>query len=90
MRILKEGKICIKSVLNVIVKAILNVGYIRWGQVQGENEALRGFNTDLTQVSWKLAAEYAIMKLKLKIEGSCKYEIFSGYLYAWTLWTKEL
>lgn len=85
---LKRGKAWIKSVLNTTVKAILNVGYIKWGQVQGKIGVLRRFNIDLTQASWKLVAEYGIMKLK--IEGSCKYEVLSGNLYAWALRTKEL
>ena len=85
---LKRGKAWIKSVLNTTVKAILNVGYIKWDQVQGRIGALRRFNIDLTQASWKLVAEYGIMKLK--IEGSCKYEVLSGNLYAWALRTKEL
>ena len=54
----------------------------------GENGALRKFNIDLTQASWKLVAGCDIMKLKF--EGSCKYEVLSGNLYAWTLRPKEL
>ena len=88
MEMLKKGKVWIKSMLNTAVKAILNVGYIKWGQVQGRLGALRRFNIDLTQTSWKLEAGYGIMKLK--IEGSCKYEVLSGNLYAWALRTKEL
>lgn len=85
---LKRGKAWIKSVLNTTVKAVLSVGYIKWDQVQGRIGALRRFNIDLTQASWKLVAEYEIMKLKF--EGSCKYEVLSGNLYAWALRTKEL
>lgn len=90
MRMLKRGKVWVKSVLNTVVKAILSISYIKWGQVQGRIGALRRFNIDLTQASWKLVAGYDIMKLKLKIEGSCKYEVLSGNLYAWALRTKEL
>ena len=90
MGLLKKDKVWVKSMLNTVVKAMLSVGYIKWGQVQERIGALRRFNIDLTQTSWKLEAGYGIIKLKLKIEGSCKYEVLSGNLYAWTLWTKEL
>ena len=88
MGMLKRGKAWIKSMLSTIVKSILNVGYIKLGQVQGKIGALRRFNIDLTQASWKLVAEYDIMKLKF--ERGCKYEVLSGNLYAWALRTKEL
>ena len=31
MRMLKEGKVWVKSMLNMILKIMLNLGYIRWG-----------------------------------------------------------
>ena len=31
MGMLREGKVWIKSMLNMILKAMLNLGYIRWG-----------------------------------------------------------
>ena len=31
MRMLKEGKVWVKSMLNMILKNMLNLGYIRWG-----------------------------------------------------------
>ena len=86
MGMLKRCKVWIKAMLSTIVKALLSIGYIKWGQ--GRIGALRRFNIDLTQASWKLIAGYGIMKLKF--EGSCKYEVLSGNLYAWALRTKEL
>lgn len=31
MGLLKKGKVWVKSMLNTVVKAILSVGYIKWG-----------------------------------------------------------
>lgn len=31
MGLLKEGKMWVKSMLNMILKVMLNLGYIRWG-----------------------------------------------------------
>lgn len=64
MGMLKRGKVWVKSALNTVVKVLLSVGYIKWGQVQGRIGTLRRFNTDLTQASWKLVTGYDIMKLE--------------------------
>ena len=66
MGMLKEGKVWVKSMLNMLLKVMLNLGYIREVRL-GENGALRRFNTDLTQASWKLVAGYDIMKLEAEI-----------------------
>lgn len=86
--LLNTSKEQVNSMLNLSVKSMLNLNYNKWDQVQGKIGALHRFNIDLAQASWKLVAEYDIMKLK--IEGSCKYEVLSGNLYAWALRTKEL
>lgn len=36
MEILKRSKVWIKSALNTVVKAILNVGYIKWVRFREE------------------------------------------------------
>ena len=64
MRMLKRDKVWVKSVLNTVVKVLLSIDYIKWDQVQGRIGALRRFNIDLTQTSWKLVAGYDIMKLE--------------------------